>query len=658
MNANKSKTRVKINVNDVFEEISDENKRLRKLVNILIQFKEFCDSIVSQLDANDIQRYQDLKEKLNEVNESELNVLMHRSKTRHVVENENQTVKKRGKYKRISNDMRLLIIKMLDSGSKLHEVSTMFNLERSTVNGMYYKYLRTGIAYNMRYGDPRDKVFTKEQEEEIRQWYKEKPSLTLKDLQDKCLREWPNIKNLTTNAIRNCFFGINASHSTSDINLDTNRCNDNAVESLMAVKIVLENVAEVQEQTESADEEAKDQSDSEADQRIVKEEHVRQLSDEDVSDSDQQISEKEDNSETNDVNEREDNWELNDNMTQKPRRKYAPSLSNEMRELVVKMLDNGTKVAEVSKIFGRNPSTIKAIYKTYEKRGCVEKKSQKCKKKALSEEQVKQVQQWFKEDPSLTLKELRDRALEKWPDIKQISDSTIGRCLKETLQTVKRFRKLKNISEEWSHSCPVCGKEFNRKSLVANHMEIHNETHPYSCDQCPFTTKTKNCLRHHVNAMHGPNATDRPFKCVSEGCGKDFRCKGSLKAHIASLHAPLETAVCHIEGCGRVLKNKRLLKVHLQVYHGEAKFGCEWPGCEFKAKSKSHLKNHHLVHTSERKFVCQWTQCGKQFKTKSHLKDHQRIHTNERKYLCQWPGCNYSCVFGGNLNKHMRVHQK
>ena len=652
MSTKRSKCRIEVNINDIFDELSYENRRLKQLVEVLIQFKEFCESVVSQLDSNDIQRYQQLKEKLNEFKESEINVLMHRPKTKHVVEDKNQIVKKRGKYKRISNDMRLLIIKMLDSGSKVNEVCAMFDLDRSTVKAMYYKYQRTGIAYNMRYGDPRDKVFTKEQEEVIRQWYKEDPSLTLNDLQENCLREWPNIENVTTDAIRNCFFGINSSHNASDIN------QDNAVESLMAVETLLGNVAEAQEQTESADEDTVDQSDNEADQRIVKEELVEQLSDEEVLDSSQTISDKEDNSETNDANEREDNWELNDNMTQKPRRKYAPSLSNEMRELVVKMLDNGTKVAEVSKIFGRNSSTIKAIYKKYKKSGCVQKRYQKCKMRALSEEQVKILQQWFKEDPSLTLKELKNRALEKWPDIKEPSDMTIGRCLKETLQSVKRVRKLKNMSEELSHSCPLCGKEFSKKSLVAKHMEIHNETHPYSCDQCPFTTKTKNCLRNHVDAMHGPNATDRPFKCLFEGCGKDFRCNGNLKTHIASFHAPLETVVCIVEGCGRVLKNKRLLKVHLQVFHGEAKFGCEWPGCDYKAKSLSTLKNHRLVHTSERKFVCQWTQCGKQFKTKSHLKDHQRIHTNERKYLCQWPGCNYSCVFGGNLNKHMRVHQK
>ena len=35
--------------------------------------------------------------------------------------------------------------------------------------------------------------------------------------------------------------------------------------------------------------------------------------------------------------------------------------------------------------------------------------------RALSEEQVKQLQQWFKDDPSLTLKEVNNRPLERRP---------------------------------------------------------------------------------------------------------------------------------------------------------------------------------------------------------------------------------------------------
>ena len=107
MSTIRSKCRIEVNTNDIFDELSYENRSLKQLVEVFMQFKEFYESIVSQLDSNDIQRYQKLREKLNEFKESEINDLMHRPNTEHVVEDKNQIVKKRGKNKRISNDMNI-----------------------------------------------------------------------------------------------------------------------------------------------------------------------------------------------------------------------------------------------------------------------------------------------------------------------------------------------------------------------------------------------------------------------------------------------------------------------------------------------------------------------------------------------------------------------
>ena len=665
MNDNKTDKSFEININDVFVEISNENKRLKQLINVLIEFKEFCDSIVSQLDSNEIQRYQDLREKLNQFNDSELSVALNRPKMRPVVDIESTTLTTHRKYKKISNDMRLLIIQMLDSGRTVTDVANMFGVSPNSIRTIYRRYQLTGIAYNRKTTDFPPKVFTKEQEEEIRQWYQEEPSLTLNDMMDKCVEVWPNIDGITTDAVLRCFTDFNAkpnseSHSTPNIQhlrLDFNQ--DIGDESSMAVQSITEKITEPQNQSKSTIEDTNDQSigqsESEGEEGVGKEETMGEESDEEVSKI-QQTKQKEDNSETDEAHEREDNSEKNVNQKGSLRKKpkKIPRLSTEMRELAVKMIDNGTKVSKVAKIFGRQDSTIAMIYRKYKERGSVQLKSKYTAKRSLTEDQVKLMKQWFKDDPSLTQKELKDKALEKWPDVGEVSSTTISRYLKDI--KIKRIKKLKRAVDDSPYVCSICQREFQYKASMKKHMEIHNPADSYSCDLCSFTTKTKIGLRGHVDTMHGPNV--RPFKCHFQGCGKDFRNKYTLKTHIAAIHAPPETVVCDIEGCGRVLKNKRCLRVHLRLYHGEAKFGCEWPGCDYKAKGLSTLKNHQMVHSNERKFVCDWSQCGKQFKVQRHLEEHQRIHLNDRKYLCQWPGCQYSCVFGGNLKKHMRVHQK
>ena len=656
MSAKRSKTRVKVNVNDLFEEISDENKRLKKLVNILLEFEEYCDSVVSQLDANDIQRYQGLKLKLNQLKDSELRDVLNRAKTGP----DGQPLYRRRRNKNISNDMRISIIKMLDEGHKAIVVANKFSVDVNTIKSMYWRYQKTGIVYNRKTTDFRPKVFNTEQEAEIRQWYLEEPTLTLHDLKYRCQAQWPDIKDITTDAIRKCFTEINTQTETENQSQSDNQYNsqdfNQFLESSIAVEAITEN-NKPEDNNESAIEETNDGTvESEAEDRVVKEEQQSRHE----KDEEDQRTEIGDNSETEEANEGEDKAESDSNdqtkTKRKRRRNKCPPMSVEMRGLAVKMIDNGTEISKVAKIFGRDKATIRSIYKVYQQRGTFEKVCKAGRIKSLSEEQVKQLQQWFTDDPSLSLNELRDKMFEKWPDIKKISTMTVSRCLRETTQTVKRIVKYKRKVEEGPFLCPICSKEFCTKGSMKTHIETHNTTRPYTCNQCAFAAKTKNGLQSHIETMHEPNV--RSYRCQYDGCGKDFRTNYALKSHMEAMHAPPETVNCTFEGCTRVLKNRRSLKVHLDNFHGEANVCCEWPGCDYKTTSRYKLPAHRMVHVNERNFVCDWTQCGKQFKTKKYLEDHQRIHTNDRKYVCSWPGCNFSCVLSGNLSKHVKVHRK
>ncbi|XP_063863954.1 zinc finger and BTB domain-containing protein 49-like isoform X2 [Scylla paramamosain] len=44
--------------------------------------------------------------------------------------------------------------------------------------------------------------------------------------------------------------------------------------------------------------------------------------------------------------------------------------------------------------------------------------------------------------------------------------------------------------------CTLCGKQFQKKDSLTRHMRIHNKG-PYTCKQCPFTSKTyRDCVEH------------------------------------------------------------------------------------------------------------------------------------------------------------------
>ena len=713
-----------LDVNDVFDELSDENNRLKQILDILIDFKQFCDSIVSQLNSYDIERYKDLEQKLKQLKDKDLNDVLHWSKIKDKseerlerikryhdlyrrldktsdnkrntvvssrpkkkVENKRNVVKKNrvsdpnefGFKKRkmtvISNETREEMIKMIENGARVSDVSKMYNYDWSTVYKIHLKYQRTGITYKEPRGHMR-KVFTEEQAAMVRQWYKNEPSLTMTDLKEKCIQNWPNIAIINNDMIQRCFTDAikipeqqltdpgQSQPNTEDTNYNTD------TESSMAAQSIGRSI----DNNGSIDEETIEQwLKSNNENPTVKEECLDQRSNEELSNDNQNI-ETEDNYNLNDnsidsqqLSQSDSDYSYNDKTNEKTTKKSRipknknKVLSDEMRHMIVKMIESGMQFRQVARTFGRNESTVYKFYRTYKRTGRInKKKTGQGRHKTLSDEQIQHLEEWYKEDPSLTQAELKDRLLKKWPDVK-VCCTTISRYLQDAYQTVKKVKKVKQVVvEEGPFFCPneTCRKEFNTKILLRMHMKCHNNINTYSCVRCPYTTKTRHCLSVHVLNMHGQNRHIRPFKCHYDGCSKDFRSKYALKSHIASRHAPPDTVVCDVEGCGRVLKNQRLLKTHKNVYHGEAKYCCEWPGCDFKTKHDKYLIKHRLVHTDECKFVCTRSTCGKKFKTKKYLEEHERMHNNDRRYKCSWPGCQYTCIFGGNLNKHMRVHQK
>ena len=81
---------------------------------------------------------------------------------------------------------------------------------------------------------------------------------------------------------------------------------------------------------------------------------------------------------------------------------------------------------------------------------------------------------------------------------------------------------------------------------------------------------------------------------------------------------------------------------------------CNEPGCGKSYKKKSHLTAHIRTHSGERPYCCVWENCGKRFARSDELSRHKKVHTGEKPFQC--PVCQRRFMRSDHLTKHARRH--
>lgn len=96
------------------------------------------------------------------------------------------------------------------------------------------------------------------------------------------------------------------------------------------------------------------------------------------------------------------------------------------------------------------------------------------------------------------------------------------------LEARKHYRKVHKIKGY----LVCCGRKFGRHYLIMNHVQSHINPDAFRCDQCGKRFRCKDALNAHIN-NHVP-LDSRAFKCSL--CTSSFAQKGLLTLHVKTKH--------------------------------------------------------------------------------------------------------------------------
>uniref|UniRef100_A0AAQ4S3G9 C2H2-type domain-containing protein n=1 Tax=Gasterosteus aculeatus aculeatus TaxID=481459 RepID=A0AAQ4S3G9_GASAC len=122
----------------------------------------------------------------------------------------------------------------------------------------------------------------------------------------------------------------------------------------------------------------------------------------------------------------------------------------------------------------------------------------------------------------------------------------------------------RSVAPTRAFSCPICGKPFKFKSLLASHSLIHSDDRPYGCDFCSRSFRRLSHLKRHREVVHA-NGERPPQTFVCHICGKDKKCRSQLARHVI-IHSGERPFACDL--CAARFNRSGNLQQHRKRMHG------------------------------------------------------------------------------------------